>query len=132
MATFVFTDAGEFIQVDIGTEPVTRLVKKKYIKIDSVEPYIYFKYHDREVRDGQFNWKVDFNDATPAEASAADLKTALEAMIVPSAGYTDEQAQDAVGGIVSSYLEYDDATPGFDLAKKSKAAVDLFNYFNFT
>lgn len=45
--------------------------------------------------------------------------------------YTAENAQDDVGGIFTNYFRYDDATPLIDMAGKSKAAINMYNFQNF-
>jgi len=55
----------------------------------------------------------DGNNEVPTKNAVRDQ---IEALIIGGGGYTDEQAQDAVGAMVDSTLAYNDATPSLGLA----------------
>lgn len=132
MATYSFASSGDYLVITInGT--ITFSYKKKYIEVPvPVEPYVEIKCHNKENNESRFRKKIDFNDVTsPAEASAADLKMALDAMLAPAAGYSDEQAQDSVGNSVDTdYLAYDDPAPEFTFADRAKASIEHFMHLN--
>ncbi len=116
---FTITDNGQYIDIT-ETGVTTKSIKKQYITMFVDEPYLYIRYHEKELRENRGTYKLDFNDVTsPAEASATDLMNTILGWFTSGGGLSDG--------------DYGDVTVsgGGTVITENIKANRVFNFWNF-